>query len=95
MTLAQWRATQSKTYLSGLKQTIQLLAETPTLGKNRPKVRMNVFSFPYSRHVIYYIQHERLCFLNRVSEQHSHHCSNIKLHSGFQAYLAQSACSKP
>lgn len=30
-----------------------------------------------------------LCFLNRVSEQHSHHCSNIKLHSGFQAYLAQ------
>ncbi|MCU7964589.1 hypothetical protein L5M28_18740 [Shewanella sp. SW32] len=31
----------------------------------------------------------RLCFLNRVSEQNSHHCSNIKLHSGFQAYLAQ------
>ncbi|MGI2141060.1 hypothetical protein [Shewanella baltica] len=32
---------------------------------------------------------DRLCFLNRVSEQNSHHCSNIKLHSGFQAYLAQ------
>ncbi|WP_247146749.1 type II toxin-antitoxin system RelE/ParE family toxin [Escherichia coli] len=57
-TLAQWGTTQSKTYLSGLRQTIQLLAETPTLGKNRPEVRMNVFSFPYSSHVIYYIQHE-------------------------------------
>jgi len=31
-TLAQWGTTQSKTYLSGLRQTIQLLAETPTLG---------------------------------------------------------------
>ena len=30
-----------------------------------------------------------LCFLNRVSEQNSHPCSNIKLHTGFQAYLAQ------
>ncbi|MCV8210714.1 type II toxin-antitoxin system RelE/ParE family toxin [Escherichia coli] len=29
-TLAQWGTTQSKTYLSGLRQTIQLLAETPT-----------------------------------------------------------------
>ncbi|AUD60511.1 plasmid stabilization protein [Shewanella sp. Pdp11] len=57
-TLAQWGTTQSKTYLSGLRQTIQLLAETPSLGKNRPEVRMNVFSFPYSSHVIYYIQHE-------------------------------------
>jgi len=36
-----------------------------------------------------YYNLERLCFLNRVSEQNSHHCSNIKLHSGFQAYLAQ------
>ncbi len=57
-TIAQWGVTQSKTYLSGLKQTIELLAKTPSLGKNRSDVRMNVFSFPYSSHVIYYIQHE-------------------------------------
>ena len=36
-----------------------------------------------------FIELPGLCFLNRVSERNSHHCSNIKLYSGFQAYLAQ------
>ena len=58
-TLAQWGAAQSKKYLSELRQTIQLLAKTPSLGKNRPEVQANACSFPHASHVIYYVQHEQ------------------------------------
>jgi toxin ParE1/3/4 len=57
-TLANWGVTQSKQYLSGIRQTIRLLAEAPSLGKSRSEVRENVFSFPYGSHVIYYIEDE-------------------------------------
>ncbi len=57
-TRVQWGDTQSKKYLSGLRQTIRLLATTPLMGKNRPEIRENVFSFPYVSHVIYYVEHE-------------------------------------
>jgi toxin ParE1/3/4 len=56
-TLAQWGIQQSQKYLSDMRQTIQLLAETPTLGKLRPDVVSGAFSFPYVSHVIYYFQH--------------------------------------
>ena len=46
-TRVQWGAAQSKKYLFGLRQTIRLLATTPLMGKNRPEIRENVFSFPW------------------------------------------------
>ncbi|WP_111638045.1 type II toxin-antitoxin system RelE/ParE family toxin [Marinomonas shanghaiensis] len=55
-TLANWGITQSKQYLFGIRQTIRLLAESPSLGKSRPEIRENVFSFPYGSHVIYYVE---------------------------------------
>ncbi len=58
-TRVQWGAAQSKKYLFGLRQTIRLLATTPLMGKNRPEIRENVFSFPYVSHVIYYVEHEQ------------------------------------
>lgn len=54
-TLKQWGAEQSKKYLLELRQTIRVLSETPTLGKQRHEVGVDVFSFPYVSHVIYYI----------------------------------------
>ncbi len=56
-TLKQWGSLQSQEYLSALRQTIRLLAETPTLGKQRPDVALGVFSFPHMSHVIYYVIH--------------------------------------
>lgn len=56
-TLAHWGSQQSQKYLSEMRQTLQLLAETPTLGKLRPDVVPGAFSFPYVSHVIYYFQH--------------------------------------
>ena len=48
---------QSRKYLAELRVTIQLLAETPALGKGRPDVGPDVFSFPQGSHVIYYLVH--------------------------------------
>ena len=56
-TLKHWGIQQSQKYLTELRQTIQLLAVTPMLGKLRPDVVSGAFSFPYVSHVIYYLQH--------------------------------------
>ena len=58
-TVKQWGIAQSKKYLSELRQTIQLLADNPSLGKTTPEVGEGVFSFPHASHVIYYLIHER------------------------------------
>jgi len=58
-TLRQWGAAQSQKYLSELRKTIRLLAKTPALGRARSEVGLNVFSFPYASHVIYYLLHEK------------------------------------
>lgn len=56
-TLQQWGSAQSQKYLSELRETIRLIAETPSLGMSRPEVGSNVQSFPYVSHVIYYAMH--------------------------------------
>jgi len=58
-TLKQWGGVQSQRYLSELRQTIQLLTETPSLGKQRPAVGSGVLSFPYVSHIIYYVVSEQ------------------------------------
>jgi toxin ParE1/3/4 len=58
-TRQKWGAAQSQKYLSELRKTIRLIAETPSLGKARPEVGPNVLSFPNVSHVIYYILHEQ------------------------------------
>lgn len=58
-TIKQWGTAQSQKYLLELRQTLRLLAETPSLGKSRPDVGSNVLSFPHVSHVIYYVVHEK------------------------------------
>ena len=58
-TLDRWGEAQSKKYLFELRQTLHLLAETPSLGKPRPDVGAGVLSFPHVSHVIYYVLHAR------------------------------------
>ncbi len=58
-TIEQWGSTQSKKYLSALRQTICLLADTPSLGMSRPEIRLGVLSFPHASHVIYYMVHKQ------------------------------------
>lgn len=54
-TLKQWGIEQSKKYLLELRQTLRVLSETPTMGKQRHEVGVDVFSFPHASHVIYYL----------------------------------------
>ncbi len=56
-TLKKWGDAQSKKYLSGLRQTIRLLTESPTLGKHMPEVASGVFCFLHVSHIIYYVMH--------------------------------------
>ena len=53
-TLAHWGRKQSEKYLSDLRQIIRILSEAPKMGKQRPKLGLEVFSFPHASHVIYY-----------------------------------------
>lgn len=68
-TFQRWGSEQSRKYLSDLRQTIQLLAETPSLGKHRPDVGSEVQSFPYVSHVIYYVVHEQQLIVFGVLHQ--------------------------
>jgi toxin ParE1/3/4 len=58
-TVQQWGPTQSQKYLSELRKTMRLLADTPSLGKSRPAMGGDVLSFPHVSHVIYYVVHEQ------------------------------------
>ena len=53
-TRVQWGGEQSKKYLSELRQIMSLLSETPKMGMQRSELGAGIFSFPHSRHVIYY-----------------------------------------
>ena len=69
-TVAQWGTAQSRKYLSELRKIIHLLAETPSLGKQRPEVGSNVLSFPHASHVIYYMMHEGVLVVFGVLHKH-------------------------
>ena len=58
-TQQQWDNTQSKKYLSELRQTLHLLAETPSIGKSKPDIGIDILSFPHVSHIIYYVIHEQ------------------------------------
>lgn len=69
-TLKQWGAAQSQKYLSELRKIICLLAKTPILGKARPEVGLNILSFPYVSHLIYYVVHEQQLVVFDVLHKH-------------------------
>ncbi|SRR5690554_1820816 len=48
------RQEQSRKYLQGVRDTIELLAEFPGQGLVRQDVDDGVFSFPYGSHMLYY-----------------------------------------
>ena len=58
-TVENWGQSQSNKYLAALRQTLRLLAETPSLGILRPDVGVDVRSFPHVSHVIYYFMKEQ------------------------------------
>jgi toxin ParE1/3/4 len=45
---------QADTYMAGLKQLLELLAETPMMGRERDEVRPPIRLVPYRAHHIFY-----------------------------------------
>ena len=54
-TAERWGEEQADAYLRRIDDTFRLLAANPRLGKARPEVRDGYFSFPVSKHVIFYM----------------------------------------
>ena len=59
LTFEQWGEIQSKKYLSELRQTIRLLSESPAIGKQRPDIGSDIYSFPSASHLLYYTLSEQ------------------------------------
>ncbi|HCL4203872.1 TPA: type II toxin-antitoxin system RelE/ParE family toxin [Pseudomonas aeruginosa] len=60
-TVNTWGQEQSRKYLQGARETIELLVEFPGQGVVRLGVGEGVFSFPYGSHMLYYrIEEEQL-----------------------------------
>lgn len=53
-TVTTWGQEQSRKYLQGLRDTIELLVEFPGQRLARQDVDDGVFSFPYGSHMLYY-----------------------------------------
>lgn len=79
-TLKQWGKAQSQKYFAQLRKTIRMLSDNHAMGKRQQDVGLNVLSFPYSSHVIYYVVsrqqlvvfavlHKRMVPLNHIGER--------------------------
>lgn len=53
-TVDTWGQEQSRKYLQGARETMELLAEFPAQGLAGLDVGEGVFSFPYGSHMLYY-----------------------------------------
>lgn len=53
-TAESWGLEQSRRYLQGLRETIELLVEFPGQGATRLDVGEGVSGFPYGSHMLYY-----------------------------------------
>ena len=59
-TRKNWGEEQVVNYLLGLQERVEMLSENIFLGKERPDIGESIFSFSYSSHVIYYMNHQNM-----------------------------------
>jgi len=55
-TVSEWGKPQAHTYVDGLKLASNRLADQPSLGKNRPELARELYSFPYASHILFYTE---------------------------------------
>lgn len=65
-TLETWGDEQRVTYLAGLFDQIEAIANDPKIGRARPEIDDGVHSLPYERHVIFYEIHLDRCHVLRI-----------------------------
>ncbi|NOQ68754.1 MAG: type II toxin-antitoxin system RelE/ParE family toxin [Gammaproteobacteria bacterium] len=55
-TVEHWGALQAIQYIDGLEEIAQTLADNPDIGLKRDAMLEGLLSFPYQRHILYYIK---------------------------------------
>ncbi len=65
-TVEHWGKSQAKIYLDGLEDLAQTLSEHPSLGQDRVSLSKNLYSFPYQKHIIYYVKSDNGIVIIRV-----------------------------
>ena len=55
-TVEHWGALQAMKYIDGLEEIAQTLADNPDIGLKRDALSAGLLSFPYQRHILYYIK---------------------------------------
>ena len=68
-TFQQWGSVQTQTYLDGLEERGQLLADNPDLGAKREALSEGLLSFPYESHILYYMKQPHGITIVRVLHQ--------------------------
>ncbi len=69
-TYQQWGEQQVHTYLDGLEDRGQLLADNPDLGVKREGTFAGLLSFPYESHILYYLKQAHGITVVRVLHKH-------------------------
>lgn len=68
-TVAEWEKPQARTYVDGLKLVSSRLAEQPSIGKNRPELAKELYSFAYASHILFYTETLKGIIIIRVLHQ--------------------------
>lgn len=65
-TVKRWGLDQAIKYDEGLEKTISLIAENPSIGRNRDDIKKGYRRFEYERHIIFYKQRKNDVFIIRI-----------------------------
>lgn len=71
-TIKNWGKIQANKYIDGLEVLVENLAKTPNSGKNREALQKGLLSFPYQRHVLYYLKRKKEIVIIRVLHERMH-----------------------
>lgn len=70
-TLQQWGKKQRDKYLRELDARFAQLAENPRVGKQRPEVAEDYYSFPHGSHVVFYLINEDVIDIIGIPHKHA------------------------
>ncbi len=54
-TVKTWGEKQAEKYLWDIETKLEQLAANPELGRHRPEISPNYYSFPVRKHIIFYL----------------------------------------
>lgn len=74
-TVYRWGRVQADAYITRLQQTLANVSAFPKTAKHRPELGNGIYSFPFQRHLMYFVISENYLTVLRVlhSSMDPHH----------------------